>query len=144
MAVHNSPRVPGNLVGVKCFLLVHLFSRRFSLGSPPSSLNYSAIYAPVKKNPKRALTVWSKISYLSGHRIAPRPHGSMWRKIQNIFSPEMIKTIRSRSWPENGLRWAQPIDNKGIGECFPKTDRHSPSPTPTRRRSVKKKGWGGP
>lgn len=35
MAVHNQPRVPGNLVGVKCFLLVHLFSRRFSLGSPP-------------------------------------------------------------------------------------------------------------
>lgn len=45
-------QVPGNIVGVKCFLLVHLFSRRFSLLFPHSSLNYSAIYASGKRNLK--------------------------------------------------------------------------------------------
>lgn len=65
-----------------------------------------------------------------------------WVYVKKNTEYILIKTIRSRSWLENGLRWAQPIDNKGIGERFPKTDRHSPSPTPTRRRSVKKKAGG--
>lgn len=113
MAVHNQARVPGNTVGVNCFLLVHLFSRRFSLLFPPSSLNYSAIYAEgeiIQKGFKyleqNILTFWSRHS----HKMS-----RIWVYEKNkngtiFFWNE--KRMRSRSWAENGCRWVRHLQKR--------------------------------